>query len=277
MGVQIISGYAVNSDTMNIAREIAGRCGKSGIVEPCDLEGTSIEVNGEQEQLNYENLQAKKTEYGLEGPGLTPADLAVYLQQEARGGQLVVRAGNRLIRIQTLAVSDQESFDASSTVKALIADPKEEVPLRIAAHLESGGYTYQDNRKYLLPWLFYATKKGDCNDYALFAHYVLSKAGYSPRFFLMFNPQVLKGNELPESDDICAYSDQNGCWNYFDNTGLHKVEVSSIEQMFAMGLPNYRWNVELKVEDGRAIITEENTRKVENIRKKILLAAPNTR
>jgi len=259
MGVQEIPGYIVRREALNAARNIARASGDPDVVEQGDLKKTSVIVKGKNSPLDYRSVQ-KEADYSLGGKAITAEEFAAYLQKSADAGNqpvTVILSNGQRIDISPLERNyDSRGFADSPILKTLSSAPAEEVPTRIDDHFKKGGYAYEDNSEYLFPWEFYRTQKGDCNDYSNFAHYILSKAGYSPRFFLMYGPQQLKSGESPETIDICAYSDKNGIWNYFDNNGLHEVQASSLDQLLNSEFPGSR-PIEVKVENGKVIVSEE--------------------
>lgn len=259
MGLQEVTGYIVRRETLNAAKKIARTSGDPGVIEQGDLERTSLIVNGQKGPINFGSVQ-KEANYGLGGDAVTAEEFAAYLQKSADAGNQVVTVilgSGQKIKITPIERNyDSRSFASSPVVKMLTSEPREEVPNRINDHFKNGGYSYEDNSQYLLPWEFYLRMKGDCNDYSIFAHYILSKSGYSPRFILMYGPQEPKPGELPETADICAYSDKKGLWNYIDNNGLHTIKAASLDRLLKTEFPGSK-PIELQVENGIVQVTDE--------------------
>lgn len=248
MGVSGASGYFVYRDTLNAARKIAETSGDPQIIEPKDLKKTALTVGGQKRPLNYETIK-KEADYGLGGDAVTAEEFAAYLQRSADKSKQAVTV--ILSNGQRIAIEPVVSFDSSQIVKTLSSPPKKDVPRKIDDHFKNGGYSYYNDGKYLLPREFYLTKKGDCNDFSIFAHYILSMAGYSPRFLLIYWPQELKAGEKPTIHDICAYQDEDRYWNCIDNNGLHLIQAEDLAQLIVKLVPNCNKAEELKVFNGR--------------------------
>jgi hypothetical protein len=122
------------------------------------------------------------------------------------------------------------------------------VPLRIGRFFKENDFTIRNNAEYLHPLKLWLLREGDCNDFSIFAYYVLKKAGYQPSLVQIFWPQGLRPDQLPDTHDICVYHDmKTGRLNYFDQDGLHAVQTADVNELAKKVLPECNKAIECSV------------------------------
>jgi len=269
MGTEGISNnkeVIVHANTREAARTIAGISGSPDKIEKSDLK--TLTVSGGLTSLNFKKVRDEKA--------ITADDFTVWLQGQAEehGSIRIALPNGSVMEIEPIIPTyykNEESFASSPIVKGLTSGKAKEVPNKINDHFKNSGYTYErdckyfspDNRCiYLPPWIFNGLKKGDCSAFAIFSHYILSKAGYkdgkSLKFLLIYFKQDSATENTAYTHNICAYQDkETGDWNYFDQDGLHLTQAEGITQLIDASIPNWSKAEELRVINGRVIVTDD--------------------
>jgi len=235
-----VLGKDISNEALDNACIIAEISGSKNKVEASDLKGLKIKtVNGEY------NLNAARKK------SMSDNEFAVKLQEIAnRSGSPIVillNTGQALIIKPLTAKSKYIGFEVFE--RNLLLHPAEKLPKSIGDWINAN-VTFEDNNNYFFPEVLYYTKSGDCNDCSVFAHSILSKAGYLPRFFLIYWPQnALPGKE--ETHDICVFQDKSsGLLNYIDNVGLHEIYVKDLQALFTYAITKWNKAREYPVIDG---------------------------
>lgn len=261
-----ILGRSVSQGAVQAAYTLSSFTGRKDVLDPEDLAGSFLWIKPKKEttavkcDFDYRITERFATN-GVQGDTVTRDEMTVFLQKLADRTQypvvVILKTGETVtidpvLKEQPLIAddpSDQSTFHKQflRLVRDLSRQPATEVPFRLDRHL-TPNYDYLDNSECLHPEKMWTIRTGDCGDYALFAYYVLKKAGYQPRYFQLFWPQDLKPGELPFTHDICVYrSMTTGRLNYFDEFSLNQCEASSLEELFNRARPDWNKAREQKV------------------------------
>jgi hypothetical protein len=238
----IVIGRSISSEALRAAYDLAAssKTGSIYTIESEDLKGAKIIINGEVSSFVFSTVQ-KYANYGVKGRTVTRDEFARRLQEIAdRTGNnvVIIFRSRKKITIKPL-VQHKAVSEFEKLAIAITAPPPSEVPYRIDLHIRNN-YSYTNNTTYQNPAETYEKRSGDCNDFAIFSHFLLSRAGYSPRLFLLYRPQNTPVNMLPITHDICVYQDKNtGLYNYFDQTGLRETEAPTLEGLFDSAAPGW--------------------------------------
>jgi predicted transglutaminase-like cysteine proteinase len=84
---------------------------------------------------------------------------------------------------------------------------------------DGAGDEYRD------PQVTYDLGYGDCDDYAMFASYVLRQHGYET--------QVLSVFTATTGHTVCVWKDAAGRYDYISNTGIKKISAASLPDIAA--------------------------------------------
>ncbi|MFC1517370.1 transglutaminase-like domain-containing protein [Candidatus Margulisiibacteriota bacterium] len=81
--------------------------------------------------------------------------------------------------------------------------------------------SYDD--EFRAPQTTFGLRYGDCDDYALFAEYVLKEHGYETEIISVFS--ATKGHT------VCVWKDNNKKYNHLSNSDLRKISVKKLEKI----------------------------------------------
>lgn len=245
-----ILGKVVNQGAVQAAYTLSANTGRNDVLDPDDVDDSRIEVKGTLCTLDYGITQRFAT-FGMEGNTVTRDEFALHLQKLADRTQypvVVILSNGQRITIAPVLTCDQKALRGSvnmetyhkhflKLVKSLTRTPLADVPARLDAHL-TPNYTFFDNTEYLHPEKFWLLGEGDCNDYAIFSYYILSKTGYKPRYFSVHSNEDPKNGAMPPWHDICVFTNpKTGRLNYFDENALVQAEASNLEEIFRRARP----------------------------------------
>lgn len=247
-----ILGKVVSNGAVQASSILSANTGRNDILDPDDLDDSHIEIKGTTYDLDYSNTKRLAT-FGVEGETVTREEFALHLQKLADRMQsqlIVILSNGQKINVDPVMAPDQEAARMHKNmqsyhknflklVSSLTRAPLKDVPARLDAHL-TPNYTYYDNTEYLHPEKFWLFGEGDCNDYAIFSYFILSKTGYKPRYFTLYIAEETKPGELPSTHSICVYTDpRTGRLNYFDQNCLVQAEASTLEEVFMRAKPTW--------------------------------------